>query len=64
MKYSVRVVRTVTMVADVDVEATDEVEAKEAAVEAASAGEDIEWSEQDTSDIIACPSCSVDPYEQ
>jgi len=52
------------MVADVDVEATDEVEAKEAAVEAASAGEDIEWSEQDTSDIIACPSCSVDPYEQ
>ena len=64
MKYSVRVVRTVTMVADIDVEAVNEVEAKEAAVEAASSGEDVEWSEQDTSDITACPLCSVDPYEQ
>jgi hypothetical protein len=60
MKYSVRVVRTVEFVADIDVEAVNEVEAKAAAVDFANISEDIDWSEREVSDISACPLSSVD----
>jgi hypothetical protein len=63
-RYSVRVVRTALMAANVVVEASNEEEAREAAVELASSGEDIEWSDEETleleaSDVVVTPKAMV-----